>query len=128
MAARWRVPSSERKAGIGGQRKEAGGRGDAVALNDHGAIVQGQAGLKDGKQKVARDAGVEAHAAFDEGAQADIALKHDERPGPMRGEFLHRQHDFVDRCERAVSRRPGRTSACVRGAPGCGGSRTETAR
>ena len=86
-----------REGGVGGQREEAGGGRDTVLLNDDGAIVQGQAGLEDGNQNIAGDAGFQGHAAFHEGAQADVAFQDDERADFLVGEVLHRHHDFAER-------------------------------
>lgn len=80
---------------IGGQRKEAGSRGDAIALNDDGAIVQGAAGMKDGAEQVARDDGVEIDAAFDEGAESDLAFDYDEGADAGLGEASDGEHDFL---------------------------------
>ena len=93
IAARWRVPSVEARAGLVVSGRKQAAAAMSVLLYDHRAIVQRQAGLEDGKQQVPRDAGVQAHAALDEGAQADIALQHDQRAGLVRRKMLHRQQE-----------------------------------
>src|ERR1035438_6196883 len=46
--------------------------------------------MKDGEQQVARKLGVQPHAAFDEGAQSDVPLDHDQRAGFVLGKASHR--------------------------------------
>jgi hypothetical protein len=79
---------------IDGQRQKAVGGRDPVLLHDHRAIVQGAARMKDGQQQVARQLGVQPHAAFDEGAQSDVPLDHDQRAGFIRGQAAHRDQDI----------------------------------
>jgi hypothetical protein len=50
-------------------------------LHDDRAIVQRGAGMEDSQQQVARQIGIQADAAFDEGTQADVPLDDDERAG-----------------------------------------------
>ena len=95
IAARWRVPNLPLHHRIRGQRKKAGRRRDAVALNDHRAVVQRAAALEDGAQQIARHHGIQRDAAFDERAQTDVALDHDQRAGLPSIMLLHGQHNFV---------------------------------
>src|ERR1700691_4259202 len=77
------VPSSELRGqhGIHGQRQEAGGGGDAVPLNDDGAIVQRRTGAENGGQQVVGKMGIQWYSALDIGAQTDLTLDHHQRAG-----------------------------------------------
>ena len=46
---------------------------------------------------------VQAHAAFDEGAQADIALQDNQRAGLVSREMLHRQQDLIHRFQTPIA-------------------------
>ena len=57
----------------------------------------GRPGWKMESSKIARDARIQPHAAFDERAQPDVALQHDQRADLPLGEMLGRQQDFAER-------------------------------
>ena len=82
--------------GIGGQGKEARRGRDAIALDNHRAVVQRPLGLENRAQQVVRDGGVEGHSAFDERAEAGFALHHDQRADLGFLQLIQRQHDLVD--------------------------------
>jgi hypothetical protein len=60
--------------GVHAERKETGGGGGAAVLDDDRAVMESTARLENGKEEIVRDGRVEADAALDEGAQADLAF------------------------------------------------------
>ncbi len=64
---------------------------------------RGHGRLEDGEEKVAGDARIHRNAAFDEGAQADVALEDDEGAGLLFGKLLDGEQDFAERFRRAES-------------------------
>ncbi len=82
---------------VDGQRQEAGGRGDAVLLEDDRAVVQRRAGLEDRHQQVVGQLRVERDAALDVVAQADLTLDRDDRARLLRRQHRGRDDDFLDR-------------------------------
>ena len=81
---------------IHGQRQEAGGRGDAVLLDDHRPVVQRRAVLEDRHQQVVADLGVERDAAFGVVAQANLPLDGDDGAGALGRQHLRRHRDLFD--------------------------------
>ena len=81
--------------GVHGKRQEASGGSDTVFLHNGGAVVQRRAGTEDGRQQMVGEPGVQRHAAFDVGAQADLALDHDQRSRLLLREQVRCQHDVV---------------------------------
>ena len=75
--------------------EETGGGGDAIFLHDDGAVVQRSAGTEDGRQQIVGEAGIERDAAFDVGAQSDLALDDDERAGLVLGKKIGGEDDVV---------------------------------
>ena len=79
------------------QRQEAGRRRDAVALDDHGAVVQRRAGLEDAGQQVVGHGRIERNATLDVVAQANLPLDDDDRADAARGQRGGRHHQLLDR-------------------------------
>ena len=76
------------------QWKKASRGGNVVPLNNHCAIVQLAAGMKNRAQQVPGNDCIQRHAAFDKGAQADFPLDDDQRSSFVLDHLLHRQDDF----------------------------------
>ena len=74
IAARWRDPESLAQLRVHGQRQEAGGRSHAILLHDDGAVVERRSRQENALQQVVGQDRVEADAAFDVVAQADLPL------------------------------------------------------
>src|SRR5438309_4260031 len=81
--------------GIHRERQEARRRRNAVALHDHGAIVQRSAGTKNGRQQVIRQPRVQGDTAFDVGTQANFALDHNQRARLVLGKQVGCEDDVV---------------------------------
>src|SRR5436190_1132779 len=86
-----------RDGGIGGERQEAAGRGDAPLLDDEGAVVDRRAGHEDARHQLLGDLRVEARADLDVLVQPDLVLQHDEGPDPAGGHGSHALHQLLDR-------------------------------
>ena len=84
-----------RQHGIHRERQEARRRRNAVALHDHGAIVQRSAGTKNGRQQVIRQPRVQGDTAFDVGTQANFALDHNQRARLVLGKQVGCEDDVV---------------------------------
>ena len=84
------------------ERQEARSGRDAIALNDHGAVVQRRAWLKDARQQVVGDHRVERDAALDVVAKADLPLEDDDGAGAARGEVGRGGHQLLDRFIRVL--------------------------
>ena len=104
IAARWRVPRLRSSAGFVVSGRKARRRRDPIALNNHCAVMQRAAGVKDAAQKVARNHRVQGDAAFNKRAQTDFALHHDQRAG---FQFRH-----LLACARMISSTISRRSSC----------------
>ena len=79
------------------ERQKAGRRRHAILLDDHGAVVQRRAVLKDRHQQVVADLRVQGDAAFGVVAQANLPLDGDDGAGALARQHLRRHGDFLDR-------------------------------
>src|SRR5579872_547477 len=75
--------------------KKTGSGGNAIFLHDDRAIVQRSAWTEDRRQQIVGKASIQRNAAFDVGAQADLAFNDDQGSGLMLGEKIRRQHDVI---------------------------------
>ena len=79
------------------QRQKARGRGGAIALHDHRAVMQRRRRLKDADQQIVGELGIERNAALDVVAKADRSLDHDDGAGLLRRQGGRRHHQLLDR-------------------------------
>ena len=75
------------------ERQEASRRLDLVAVDDHGAVVQGRLGNEDALDELIGDVGVERNAAVDDLLGQIAVGEHNERARVALGKTLHRLDD-----------------------------------
>ena len=78
------------------QWKDASGVGDAVALDDHSAVVDGVVGEEDGFEHFGRGFAIHNQARFDGFAQLDGLFDCDQRPDAHIGQALDGLNDDLD--------------------------------
>src|SRR5262249_5381164 len=82
---------------VGGEREEAAGGGDAAVLDDERSVVDRRDRHEDAGEELLRDPGVERWSHRDVLVQPDLALQHDQRAHPPRGEVGDALHQLLDR-------------------------------
>ncbi len=93
------------------QRQEAPGLGEAVALDQHRAVVNRGGRQEDREEQLARNAGIEADAAVDVGLEVGLALQGDQGADALGGERLRAAHALLqqaillDRVQKTQQRR-----------------------
>ena len=104
QAERGAMPRTELLAQprIDGQRQEAGSGRHAIALHDHGAVVERRRRLKDTEQQVVRHDRVERNPALDVVAQPDLPFDGDDGANPLARQHAGRHHEFLDRLLRRL--------------------------
>ena len=96
MAARWRVPSDLFKSVPLRQRKNARGVGDAVALDDDAAVMNGVVREKNRLQHFRRGVAIHLDAGLDGLLQLDGLLDGDERADFHVGQAFDGLDDDLD--------------------------------
>jgi len=78
------------------QGKDASGCYNPIAAQNHPTVMKDGLGMEDGQHKFLGEFGIQFHAAFRDGLQANIPLEGYECPESLAGEVKHRVGDFLD--------------------------------
>ena len=97
IAARCRDPSSLPRLRVDRERQKARRRRHAILLHDHRAVVQRRRRQEDALQQIVGEHGVEADAALDVVAKADLPLDGDDGADALRREHGRGDDELLDR-------------------------------
>jgi hypothetical protein len=83
-------------AHAGGQGQDAARRQHPPGAQQHRAVVQGRVDVENGQQQVAREAGVQGHAAFGQVAQGHVLFDDHQRADVPLGHVQHGGDELLE--------------------------------